>query len=452
MEKQKRWQYYLIVAVIFLTIYNILPTVFYYTKPLKSSIDEKKAQSVALDIVNRVNLLEPEAEEWIDSFCNLIKVKPLTIALDPSQPQFITVNFKNNEDANLFRQILPRAGSLVPFVPAQLSIYAPEDTTAKSVVVQRRIPIHFDEQNLSQYYQYSAKFDPNGSPTPLYRALVNDRALQIGMALGGPSENALYVQGITNNPKQQQTDDLTVFLAQNIVSFTKVYGETSEIAKRYFSSFSQLENVNRPQLIQDFSNTLDQLTQQIKVELSPLLEESEQLKKQGSFLETVKQQRLDLLTARQKTLESASSVVKRNAKVFAAGQEPWNFASLGLVLQSQDQANSQVQSVSLDRRNPYIDQIAIDWTNEKITLTLFPDVIAFRQAASQPSSSAYLIDLADQLLYNEIALASRQAGEEISPFQDKFTVDLNELTNSKSFIAMKLSSIAQAQMEQLKET
>ena len=47
MEKQKRWQYYLIVAVIFLTIYNILPTVFYYTKPLKSPIDEKKAQSVA---------------------------------------------------------------------------------------------------------------------------------------------------------------------------------------------------------------------------------------------------------------------------------------------------------------------------------------------------------------------------------------------------------------------
>ena len=44
------------------------------------------------------------------------------------------------------------------------------------------------------------------------------------------------------------------------------------------------------------------------------------------------------------------------------------------------------------------------------------------------------------------------AGEEISPFQDQFTVDLNELTNSKSFIAMKLSSIAQAQMEQLKET
>ena len=55
------------------------------------------------------------------------------------------------------------------------------------------------------------------------------------MALGGPSENALYVQGIVKNPKQQQTDDLTVFLAQNIVSFTKVYGETSEIAKRYFS-------------------------------------------------------------------------------------------------------------------------------------------------------------------------------------------------------------------------
>ncbi len=36
--------------------------------------------------------------------------------------------------------------------------------------------------------------------------------------------------------------------------------------------------------------------------------------------------------------------------------------------------------------------------------------------------------------------------------QDQFGVELNQLTNSKSFIAMKLSSIAQAQVQELKET
>ncbi len=43
MEKQKKWQFYLIIAVIVLTIYNILPTVFYYSKPLKSPIDAKQS-------------------------------------------------------------------------------------------------------------------------------------------------------------------------------------------------------------------------------------------------------------------------------------------------------------------------------------------------------------------------------------------------------------------------
>src|SRR5580704_17702598 len=144
MEKQKKWQLYLIVAVILLTIYNILPTVFFYSKNLKSPIDEKRSKGVAEQIVERVNALEPQALEWLDSFCNLIKVKPVSIAAQPGQPEFATVSFKNNEDASKFRKFLPRAGALVPFVPAQLSLYDPNDVGNKSVVIQRRIPVHFD--------------------------------------------------------------------------------------------------------------------------------------------------------------------------------------------------------------------------------------------------------------------------------------------------------------------
>ena len=44
MEKQKTWQRYFIAAIILLTLYNILPTVFFYSKPLKSPIDEPRAK------------------------------------------------------------------------------------------------------------------------------------------------------------------------------------------------------------------------------------------------------------------------------------------------------------------------------------------------------------------------------------------------------------------------
>ena len=53
-EKQKRWQFYLIVAVMALTLYNILPTVFYYTKPLGSPIVEGRAKEVAVGTMDRV--------------------------------------------------------------------------------------------------------------------------------------------------------------------------------------------------------------------------------------------------------------------------------------------------------------------------------------------------------------------------------------------------------------
>src|SRR6185503_1828166 len=179
MEKQKKWQLYLIIAVIVLTIYNILPTVFFYSNPLKSPIDAKRSNAIAEQIVTRVNTLEPQAKEWLDSFCNLIKVKPLSINILSEQPQFVNIAFKNIEDATKFRQFLPRAGALIPFVPAQLTLYDPDDSATKNVLVQRRIPIHFDTKQLNNYTQFSEKFDAQNNPTALYRALVEDRAMQV---------------------------------------------------------------------------------------------------------------------------------------------------------------------------------------------------------------------------------------------------------------------------------
>src|ERR1700722_9810735 len=106
MEKQKKWQLYLIIAAIVLTLYNIVPTVFYYSKPLKSSIDAKRSNAIAEQIVTRINALEPEAKEWLDSFCRLLKVKPVSVQVDARLPQFINIAFKSVEDANKFRQYL----------------------------------------------------------------------------------------------------------------------------------------------------------------------------------------------------------------------------------------------------------------------------------------------------------------------------------------------------------
>src|SRR3989304_1934525 len=76
METRKRWQLYLIVVVVLLTIYNILPTIFYYSKPLHEPIGEREGNRVALSIAKRVNSLEGDAIDWLRSFFRLLKIKP----------------------------------------------------------------------------------------------------------------------------------------------------------------------------------------------------------------------------------------------------------------------------------------------------------------------------------------------------------------------------------------
>lgn len=455
MEKQKRWQLFLILAVIVLTVYNILPTVFYYSKPLHQNIDAPRANAVAQNIAQRVNSLEGEALDWLHSFCSLLKLNPLSIALDEKNPEFVKLAFKNANDANRFRSFLPRAGSLVSFVPAQLSLYNPSnENSSKVVTVQRRIPIHFNSDQLSSFYQFSTKVDEKGKITSLYLVLVNDRALQLGVSLGGISENAQYLQAIARNPNDLQTQELLSLLSQNILSFAKAFGENSAITQRYFASFSQTDSNDKELEVQKFIGALDHFKDQVKIQRIALQEEGQQLKASGAFLDTVKQQRLEQLTAQEKTLSSAALIVRNHAASFASGKTPWNYSTFGAALQESAlkiDPKTNLQVLSFENRNTFIDSLVIDWSHEKIYLNLQHDVQSLKQQLLQAKGQSYLKDIVDQFIYNEIASVSRASGEAIAPSQEEYMIDLNELEGSKSFLAMRLGSIAQAEAMDLKE-
>ena len=454
MEKRKRWQQFLIVAVLFLTVYNILPTVFFYSKPLKNAVDEKAASKISSEIMERVNHLEEDSHAWLSSFCKLLNLKPQSITLDSNNSQHFLVKFKSKTEADTFRKFVGRAGSLISFVPAQLSLYDTGDATSKTVVVQRKIPLHFSEVERKSYFQFSNKFDPQGAPTPLYRALVFDRALQLASAVGGTSENAKLVETATSNQGGVQRQDLTLKLAQNIVSFTNVFGQTSDIAKRYFASFSQIEAENRDGFIQNFIRTLEQTKDQIKLERISLQSEGQSLAAKGNFLDTAKQQRLEQLTSQEKSLEEAEGIVKKNKAAFAAGKNPWTFESLSAKLEESfiaaQESGSKMQTLSFDGRNPYIRDLAIDWNGETFDLSLFSDFNSLKEQFIAEKRH-FLKEQADQFLYNEIARDSRVSGEQIKPLGQGFHVKLNRLEGSNSFLALRLSQIASARSHEIEQ-
>src|SRR6516162_731642 len=100
MEKQKRWQFYVILAVLVLTLYNILPTIFYYTKPLKSPVDAARAAQVAEASIARVNSLEDDSKSWLASFSKLLGVHPTSIEIKEGSPGIIEVSFNNTKEAD----------------------------------------------------------------------------------------------------------------------------------------------------------------------------------------------------------------------------------------------------------------------------------------------------------------------------------------------------------------
>lgn len=458
MERQKRWQSYVIVGIILLTIYNILPTVFFYSKPLDRPIEEKRANSISLDIIGRVNVLEKEAVDWLSSFCKLIHVKPQQIKIDPERPEAILLSFRSESDAQTFRKFLPRAGELIAFVPSQLSLMTdPLSTNSKQVIVQRKIPVHFDPNQIQSIFQFSSKTNKQGQLTDLYRALINDRALQVGVAVGGPSENAQLLQGAITNTStavESPSEDITMLLAENILSFTKTFGENHPATQRYYASFTQTENRSGHDLITRFTSTLQQLREKTRLQKIALQQENERLLKDSKYLDPLKQQKMELLISKEKTLNDAEAIIARNEQQFASGSNPLTYSSFGALLQSsseQMKPDSTVQTIALSGKNPFIDSIAIDWRNENITLNLYQDILEFRKKVEMMRSKSTL-DQIDQWIFNSIAWTSREAREAISPSQDQFVIALNSLTNSKSFVAMRLSAIAKAQIDQIKNT
>ncbi len=456
MEKQKRWQKYLIITVLVLTVYNILPTLFFYTKPLKAPVDSARADKISEAIFTRVNSLEDDAKKWLASYCKLLNIKPQSIGFDAQNPQYISLTFKNSAEADKLRTNLPRAGSLIPFVPGQLSVYdTSSKESSKTVVVQRKIPVHLTEAEKQNYFQFSEKFDKTGSPTPLYRALIFDRALQVGLAVGGISENGQLTQAAIAGASGAQGRDLLLRLAHNIQSFVSVSGEQTPFAKRYFASFSQVDTADRSAFIQNFLSVLEQSKDQVRLERIALQSEAQTLQAQGTFLDTVKQQKLEQLLSQEKTLSNAETIVRRNTSAFAAGAQPWHENKWASELEESSLkaqgSGSKVQTISLQGRNPFISALSINWSNETIDLTLQPDLGAWRKELDETGKNS-LRDQLDQLVFNEIAYDARLAGEKITPIGTGFQISLSDLQGSSSFLALRLSNIAKARAQSLLRT
>ncbi len=437
MEAKKRWHFWLIIAVMALTIYNIFPTIFFYIKPLRSPIDESRSKEISLSIANRVNDLESHAGEWLDSFCKLLNITPKEIHVKADDPEFIELSFAKESDAQKFNRYLARAGTLIPFAPAQLSPSAisSENATATTVTVHRKIPIHFDTKKIDESFQFSTLFDKQGDPTPLYRALIQDRATQLAVGIAGASDNAKLAKAIIDHPQDPQVLELAVTLSQRVVEVAQIFGGDSLIATRFYGSLSQGILDDKAKFSSHLLSSINAIKDQLRIEKISLQKEQTS---QVSTFDSIKQQQLNLLVDRENCLTEFEGLLKRHSTLFQNSPSPWDYEAISTHLK---QPNLK-QEILFAVRNPIIEKMVIDWANSQLILKVHPDLIAFKNTLRQNNASQYLKDRVDQIIYNQIASIAQFSSEKITPFQDQFMIELKELSNASSFLAMRLSSIA----------
>lgn len=454
MEKQKRWQLYLILAVIILTLFNILPTIFYYTRPLKSPIDTSRAQQVAVGIADRVNSLEGDAVDWLHSFGKLLGVKPQSIEPAKQDSRLIEVTFKNAQEASLFKRFLPRAGSLIPFIPAQLELYPKSDETSNKVIVARKVGTHFDNKDFKEFFRYTQKYNEQGQISDFYRQIIEDRAGQLALAFGSNSKPASLLQALSENPNDKSYDDLVINVAGEIVEANKGLRSNQEMAKRYFASFTQTDSNQKDSLISKFTARAEALKTSLTAKKEALMLDQKKAEESKQLVDAGQQQAIALMQNQLNTLNQAIAILNQRAADFKAGQQPLTQESVKTLIANSEKtydAADKLQTISLEGYNPFVKALVIDWSNEKIILQFYPDIQAIRLASNKTEEADILRDKVNNLVINDIARAGRIADENLSPYADTFAVALTDLPNPQSFLALNLTAIAEKQSKQLLE-
>jgi len=461
MEKQKPWQLWLIIAVFAVVLYSILPTIFWYTNPLKKEIGQKEARQTALGAIERVNSLEQESLDWIAAFNRLLGIQAKSIQLDQESPRFIHVSFEKERDARLFKRFLPRAGNSIPFVPAQLrelpdsSGIIPQENGAYTVTVERNIGVHLDPDAADRLFTFSQKFTEDREIVPFYRDLVYSRVSEVAEGIVGPSMQAIRVAALVNNPKDKRYDELAMTLANEINQMTQTFGADSPVSKRYYASFSQVDSPDKSELIRQFTARLERTQEDGQKRLAALQAEEKAQKEEGQLIDSSKAQSKALLTRQLESLSQAIETLKDNQSVFASGRQPLDQDQfLAKLVESEKTISKKdfIQKVDLGGRHPFISSLLIDWSDDIVMIQLYPDVQAILNPQTATEAASIARENVNRMVINNIAMISRLSDESIKPKGDEFVLRLNTLTNSTSFLAMDLGQLAKQESEQITDS
>ncbi|MEL7431715.1 MAG: protein translocase subunit SecD [Chlamydiota bacterium] len=422
MKTVKRWHIFLILFVATLTIYNILPTIFYYSQPLQKPIDQEKALHVSKEIFSRIDQVDQDTRSWIHSFCTSLGFSPKSLEVDQNFPAKLRILFYQEEEAEAFRKSFPQANASIHH-PAKGYILREKDEAFPKELYLERSFASFPKKSLTHYLQFSSKA-PHGDSPSLHETILLDRVGAIAKAIleKGSSQ-------IVDKALQSENDLKTALLysiSHSIHEYSEVFGKDSAITKRHINNFRTSQEEKQPGSL--LISALKSLHKGGETHL--------QMLKKSEKNETAQRQ---MLEERQLVLADSINLIERQQASL-----PSTPLSIQEILNPSPKTSSRPSSqktFSLGKAHPFIKEMTLSWEEEKLLFVLHDDVLALLEEKGAPLADARKRSLS--LLLEEIARIARVSSEDIEQADGMFSVQFSVLEDSRSILALDLWKIAE---------
>jgi SecD/SecF fusion protein len=448
MKKKSKWHLPLIITVLALTLYNILPTLLFYTKPLNKPISEERSQEIISSIMKRVNSLEDDAISWIHSFNKLIGAEEKSVQIVRKSPRLVKVEFANSQSAEIFKKLLPRAGSLIPFFPASLALSEESvkedslhDEISNVVYVQRVIPIHFHNFEADKFFHFAKIRQADGSLTAQYWPILEDRISSLALSIGGQPENSELVE-LAIKGANQIANDYLFFICQNILLLEKTVGDYPQIAKQFYGTFTN--GLKEPKA------AVDALISQID-EYKALLQKSKISLKERKEADPLLLEEIASLEGKEEKVLHALTILKKNRHAFISETPAWTKEVIHNIINNSYSPNETKTQELTVLNNPVVEKIYLNISQSSITIGLNRDIVALRTRLEKDPAEQARYNSLTQLIYDEIAKISRESGEILLPGLNEFNLKFSSLQNAESFISLNLIALAKAEYAHVKQ-
>ncbi len=445
--QQKRKSLLVILIVSALTLYNILPTIFFYSNPLKSEITKAASMKIGSDIASRVNNLEKESIAWIYSYCKLLQVKPTNVSLKELTPDLIHVTFKTENEARVFKSHMTKAGNLIPFYPKKMLPVDGDDLdlASKTVLLKREIPIHFDLNNLEQYFAYVPMFNEDGSITSEYRDILDDRVLEVAKVLTSNSTSASNLERTINDQYIGYKTPYFLSLSDTLLEYKSLFQNDLALQKRFFAYAFQ-SGGHDPAFLYDhclggFTACKDFIQKQ-KLELAAKIKEEGLDENDSSIAEigaftTLKQQEEKLL--------NAITLLKNRKSLFITPSEKLSKTHYSTELTNNKIHAKGLFTLSTHSYNPIVSALIVDYDNRTLTFSISEDLINYMNKQSNLYQNKI-----SQLIFDAIAKVKNETLEDVQRNGPLFTLNLSNLSNAKSLLRFDLKTVAEKKLATLK--